>query len=287
MTTAAAEAASTGAPRRLEVWGSPIAHSLSPALHTAAYAQLGLPWRYDRRRVDESWFARELADLPSEFHGLSLTMPLKALAHDAGSTRDAAAAATGAANTLVRAGHGWAAFNTDVGGLAAALSEIGPAGVDRARIVGAGATATSALLALERIGARSIDITARRPEAAAPLRELAESRGLTATVSALGAPDGGVELTVSTLPGDAPVADADAARLADTGGTLYDVVYGTWPTALGAAWLAAGRPAHPGATMLLHQAVLQIRIFATGSPDTPLPDEEDVVAVMRRALVGG
>jgi shikimate dehydrogenase len=286
MTTAAADL-SARPPRRFEVWGSPIEHSLSPVLHAAAYDRLGLPWRYGRRRVDESSFARELAALDSEVHGLSLTMPLKTLAHDAGRRRDAAAIATGAANTLVRAADGWAAFNTDVGGLAAALTEIGLAGAPRARIVGAGATATSALLALERIGVGRIDIAARRPVAAEPLRALAVSRGVAATVSPLDAPAGDVELTVSTLPGDAPVTDAVSAPLAAVGGTLYDVVYGSWPTALGHAWLAAGRPAHAGATMLLHQAVLQIRIFATGSPDEPLPGEEGVVAVMRRALVGG
>ncbi|APF33519.1 shikimate dehydrogenase [Microbacterium sp. SGAir0570] len=286
MTTAAAEP-SAGEPRRFEVWGSPIGHSLSPALHTAAYDRLGLPWRYGRRRVDESSFARELAALGPEWRGLSLTMPLKTLAHDAARTRDAAATATGAANTLVRSGDGWAAFNTDVGGLAAALTEIGSAAAPRARIVGAGATATSALLALERIGVGRIDIAARRPAAADPLLALAASRGIPTTVSPLDAPAGEVELTVSTLPGDAPVSDPDAERLAATGGTLYDVVYGTWPTALGHAWLAAGQPAHPGATMLLHQAVLQIRIFASGSPDDPLTGEEDVVAVMRRSLMGG
>ncbi|MDF2917156.1 MAG: shikimate dehydrogenase [Microbacterium sp.] len=286
MTTAAADL-SAGDPRRFEVWGSPIGHSLSPVLHTAAYDRLGLPWRYGRRHVDEALFASELAALGPEFHGLSLTMPLKTLAHDAARIRDAAATATGAANTLLRTGDGWAAFNTDVGGLAAALAEIGSAAAPRARIVGAGATATSALLALERVGVGRIDIAARRPAAAEPLRTLAASRGIAATVSPLDAPAGEVELTVSTLPGDAPVADTVSAGLAASGGTLYDVVYGTWPTALGHAWLAAGQPAHPGATMLLHQAVLQIRIFATGSPDDPLPGEEDVVAVMRRALMGG
>ncbi|SDQ14873.1 shikimate dehydrogenase [Microbacterium sp. cf332] len=286
MTTAAADAATTVA-RRFEVWGSPIEHSKSPRLHAAAYDVLGLPWRYDRRRVDEGSFAHELGGLPPEFHGLSLTMPLKTLAFAAGRERDAAAEATGAANTLVRAGDGWAAFNTDVGGLAVALREIGAAGSARARIVGAGATATSALLALERVGVGTVDIAARRPAAAEPLRDLAERRGMSATISPMSDPAGDAAVTISTLAGDAVVDDDVAARLADRGGILYDVVYGTWPTTLGAAWQRAGQAAEPGMTMLLHQAVLQIRIFATGSPEDPLPDEHDVVAVMRRALMGG
>ncbi|QLD13036.1 shikimate dehydrogenase [Microbacterium oleivorans] len=286
MTTAAADPAAA-ATRRFEVWGDPIGHSRSPDLHRAAYALLGMPWRYDRRRVDEAAFRGELTALDPTVHGLSLTMPLKTLAHDAGARRDAAARATGAANTLVRAGDGWAAFNTDVGGLARALTEAGVAGVPRARVVGAGATATSAIAALRRIGVGAIDISARRPGAAAPLRDLAAAMGLAVTVSPMDRPVGIVDLTISTLPGDAPVPADVADGLAAVGGTLYDVVYGTWPTVLAEAWGRRAQEAHPGMTMLLHQAVLQVRIFASGSPDEPLPGEESVIAVMRRALVGG
>lgn len=286
MTTAAAEPGSGGV-RRFEVWGDPIAHSLSPALHAAAYAELGLAWEYGRRRVDEASFGETLSARPGDVRGLSLTMPLKTLAFEAAGSRDPAAEQTGAANTLVRSDDGWAAFNTDVGGLARALSEAGAAGATRARIVGAGATATSAIVALQRLGVRSLDIAARRPAAAGVLSGLAGRLGLASTVSALSAPPGGVDVTVSTLPGDAPVADGDADALAADGGILYDVVYGTWPTVLASAWMRQGGPAHPGMTMLLHQAVLQIRIFAHGTPDEPLEREDDVVAVMRRALVGG
>ncbi len=274
-------------PRRFEVWGDPIGHSRSPDLHRAAYALLGMPWKYDRRRVDEASFGGELAALDPAIHGLSLTMPLKTLAHDTGARRDAAAEATGAANTLVRDAAGWAAFNTDVGGLARALTEAGVAGAPRARIVGAGATATSAIAALRRIGVGAIDISARRPGAAGALRDLAETMGLAVTVSPMDRPVGIVDLTISTLPGDASVPADVSDGLAAAGGALYDVVYGTWPTALAEAWQRRGQDAHPGMTMLLHQAVLQVRIFASGSPDQPLPREDDVVAVMRRALVGG
>lgn len=248
---------------------------------------LGMPWQYDRRRVDEASFGGELAALEPTVHGLSLTMPLKTLAHDTGARRDAAAEATGAANTLVRDAGGWAAFNTDVGGLARALTEAGVAGAPRARVVGAGATATSAIVALRRVGVGAVDISARRPGAAGPLRELAETMGLAVTVSAMDRPVGIVDLTVSTLPGDAPVPADVADGLAAVGGTLYDVVYGTWPTALAAAWERRAQGAHPGMTMLLHQAVLQVRIFTSGSPDQPLPREDEVIAVMRRTLVGG
>lgn len=274
-------------PHLCEVWGDPIAHSLSPALHTAAYRRLGWAWQYGRRRVDEAAFATELAGLGADYRGLSLTMPLKHAAFTTAVRTDADAAATGAVNTLVPATGGFAGFNTDVGGLVQALTESGFAGVDRARIVGAGATATSALVALARVGATDVEIVARRPEAAAALTPLADSLGIGMRVAPLDAPGQAVPLTVSTLPGDTPVPAAAAARLAELGGHLFDVVYGHWPTTLGSAWTDAGATAEPGTAMLLHQAVRQIRIFATGDVTAPLPDEGAVVDVMRRALVGG
>lgn len=272
---------------RFEVWGDPISHSLSPALHSAAYAALGWSWEYGRRRVDEASFPHEWSTLDPGIRGLSLTMPLKSLAFHAGARRDAAATATGAANTLVRADAGPAAFNTDVDGLVRALREVGAADAGSARVVGAGATATSALAALARLGVRHVDLVARRPQAAEALRPLADDLGLTVRVSALDDPGPAVDVTVSTLPGDAPVDARVAAVLAERGGILFDVVYGSWPTALAAAWESMGAPAHPGLGMLLHQAVLQIRIFATGESTEPLPDEAGVVAVMRRAAMGG
>ena len=95
-----------------------------------------------------------------------------------------------------------------------------------------------------------------------------------------------VPVTISTLPGDATVPDAAADALAAHGGLLLDVVYGHWPTTLASAWQRAGEPATSGLGMLLHQALLQIRIFAAGDPDVPLSDEQAVLAAMRDAIVG-
>ena len=89
-----------------------------------------------------------------------------------------------------------------------------------------------------------------------------------------------------TLPGGAALPDRDAAILAERGGLLYDVVYGGWPTPLALAWQASGASAVNGLGMLVQQAVRQIRAFATGDADTPLPDEDAVVDVMRSALMG-
>ena len=272
----------------LEVWGDPIAHSLSPALHRAAYAHLGWDWTYDRRRVDEARFASELASLGPEFRGLSCTMPLKGVAYAAAEDRDARAEATGAVNTLLLAGESRRGFNTDVGGIVRALDEAGVAHVEDARIVGAGATATSALVALAEIGARRVDVVARRPDAVGALSELGERIGVSVRAVPLAASAHEPrDVTLSTLPGDAAIDPDAAAALASGGGLLFDVVYGHGQTPLASAWAAAGQPAVGGEGMLLHQAVLQIRAFATGSTAEPLPGEAEVVAVMRRALVGG
>ena len=110
-----------GGARHCAVWGSPIRHSLSPVLHRAAHAALGLgDWSYDRREVDEAGFADAFAGLDETWVGLSLTMPLKEVGLRAAGTVSDIAAATGAANTLVRdvdAAAGWTAHNTDVHGI--------------------------------------------------------------------------------------------------------------------------------------------------------------------------
>jgi shikimate dehydrogenase len=271
----------------LEVWGDPIEHSLSPRLHTAAYRLLEWDWTYGRRRVDERTFAGELAGLAPSFRGLSLTMPLKGVAFAAAATRDARAEATGAVNTLVRDAAGWRGFNTDVGGIVAAFAEAGVDRIARARIVGAGATATSAVVALAELGADWIDVVARRPEAVTPLVELGARLGVTVGATPLDAPESvAVDATVGTLPGGVVVSQAVADRLADGGGALMDVVYGHWPTSLSDAWTRAGLPVQDGTGMLLHQAVRQIRAFSTSDVTEPLPDETAVVDVMRRALMG-
>jgi shikimate dehydrogenase len=272
---------------RLEVWGDPIAHSRSPQLQLAAYRALGLDWSYERRRVDETTFDEQLSSLDDSFRGLSLTMPLKGVAFAAAVTRDRAAELTGAVNTLLLTGDGPLGFNTDIGGIARDLREHGLDAPGTARIVGAGATATSALVALENLGFEEVEVVARRPEAAASLIDLGERLGMRVAARQLSADAfGPADVTISTLPGEAPLDPLAAERLAAGGGLLYDVVYGHWPTVLARAWASGGGEAVWGLGMLLHQALLQVRVFTSGDPATPLPDEERVLAAMRAAVTG-
>lgn len=273
-------------PFRLAVWGDPIGHSRSPALHRAAYRVLGLDWEYDRRQVDAAEFDDAVAGLDPTWRGLSLTMPLKERAFDRAEILDDDARLTGAVNTLLL-GAQTRGFNTDVGGLASALLEAGLGSSRRARILGGGATARSALVSLLRLGVADVEIVTRRAAQADELVGFAERIGLRATPAIL---DGAlrpapVDLTVSTLPGTVALTDAVAVALARQGGALFSAAYAPWPTALVQTWTAqSDAPVISGLEMLLHQAVRQIRIFRDGSPDRELPDEPGILAVMRTAL---
>lgn len=271
----------------LEVWGDPIDHSRSPELHAAAYGVLGVPWSYGRRQVYTASFAQTLAALDPSFRGLSVTFPLKGSAFEAASRRDRRAELTGAVNTLlVGVDDGPLGFNTDVGGLVRDLHEHGVTGLAEARIVGAGATATSALVALSELGARRVDVVARREGAVVPLTALGARLGIEVTASPLTEdPSEPVPLTIATLPGGTSVPDATADALAAGGGILYDVVYGHWPTSLAAAWERAGSRTVNGLGMLLHQALLQVRIFTSGDVDAELPGEDRILAAMRAAVM--
>lgn len=271
---------------RLEVWGDPVAHSRSPQLHAAAYRVLGLEWTYGRRRVTAESFAAELSSLDAGWRGLSLTMPLKGVAFAAAATRDRRAELTGAVNTLLLDEAGHRGYNTDVGGIVRAMGEQGVDTVDDARIVGAGATATSALVALVELGARRVEIVARRPEAVEPLSELGRRLGVSVTAAPFAHGFAPVDVTIATLPGDAPIDGTAADALAAAGGPLMDVVYGHWPTVLSAAWGRAGLPSSSGLGMLLHQALLQVRVFVAGDAEAPLEDEAAVLSAMRAAVTG-
>ena len=266
----------------LEVWGSPIAHSKSPQLHLAAYRALGLDWSFDRREVSGGTFAVEIAK--GGVRGLALTYPLKSHAFAAADRRDRWAELTGVANTLFFGGPGIGGFNTDVGGLARALREIGVGGARRVRIIGAGATTTSAIVSLSELEAEQVEVVARRPEAAAPLVELGERAGVHVSVAPLEAPTGAVDLTIATLPGGTELDPDVSARLGELGGVLFDVAYSPWPTSIAARWPGA---THHGLAMLLHQAVIQVRIFVNGDPRIELPHESEIVAAMRDSLIAG
>ena len=169
------------------------------------------------------------------------------------------------------------ADNTDVAGLVAALRGAGVTG-GRAVVLGAGGTAQAALAALRELGIAEIDVLVRSTARAGELRAAADRLGVSPTVSdALRDPArataaiSGAAVVISTLPGGA----ADALRGTAAGCVVLDVVYAPWPTPFAAAAAAAGATVVSGLEMLLHQAVVQVRLM-TGTPGP--------VAQMRAAL---
>lgn len=260
---------------RLAVLGSPIAHSKSPLLHAAAAGTLGLDWDYGRAEVDSAGLPAFLAALGPEWVGLSLTMPLKRAVLPLVGAHDPLVDRLGLANT-VRLGGRPGLFNTDVGGMEAVLADL--AGSGTGVVLGAGATAASAVEALRRLGMERVVVAARRPErASTDLAALAPD-----IVPLAAAPLASAAVVVSTLPGTAA-----AVPIPDVPGTpMLDVAYDPWPTPTGAAWLAAGGRLRHGLELLVEQAVLQVRVFTGAEPDEPLPREDDVRAAMHAALRG-
>src|ERR1700760_1272993 len=140
--------------RRAAVLGRPIAHSLSPLLHRAAYAALGLDWTYDAIDcgVED---VREVLAARADWAGFSCTMPLKRVVLEVAAEVRPLAAAVGAGNTLLPVAGGWAVDNTDVVGVTGALGAAHPA-FDDATVLGAGGTAQAVVVALAELGLRSV-----------------------------------------------------------------------------------------------------------------------------------
>jgi shikimate dehydrogenase len=251
-------------PRHAAVLGRPIAHSLSPTLHRAAYAALRLDWTYEAIECDDAALRGVLDDRP-DWAGFSCTMPLKRAVLDVAAQVSPVAAAVGAANTLTPVGEGrWRADNTDVAGLVAAL---GPAGgaVRTAAVLGAGGTAQALVAALAELGVTACTALVRDPSRTGQLRRAADVLGVSLAVETLSVDAAALaaDLVVSTLPGGA--ADPFARYGWRAGQTVLDVVYDPWPTALAAAAAAGGATVRSGALMLLHQAGEQVRLM-TGRP---------------------
>ena len=252
--------------------GHPVAHSLSPVLHRAAYVELGLDWRYDAVDVREPELRGFLDGLDPSWRGLSLTMPLKRTVVPLVDTLTPDAARARAANTVVleegrRVGH-----NTDVPGAVAALTERHAGPVDRAVVLGGGATAASVLLALADLGCRQAVLLVRDPSRASETLEVVAGhphapRLAVAPLPTAGAAVPGTDVLVSTVPAAAQTEAVTA--LVGGASVVLEVVYDPWPTPLAARAAAAGVPLVGGLDLLVHQAARQVELM-TGAAQAPL-----------------
>lgn len=269
--------------RRAYVLGHPIAHSLSPALHRAAYAYLGeANLEYDRRDTLPD-------DLPAIMRGvrnpagteeapyiagLSVTMPLKTAVIQYCDELSETARVTGAVNTVYPRGERVLGDNTDVIGIVNALLHAGLKPNherDEPAVIGGGATAISALTALHKLGYRRASVYARSLHKLGSVQEAADRLGVQLSTVALAEFPAEQKArrhnpVISTLP--ARAADDWAPQLADPAGAsathqpvLLDVAYNPWPSVLASAWEASGGAVVSGLEMLLYQAVEQVLLF--------------------------
>jgi shikimate dehydrogenase len=254
---------------RAAVLGSPIAHSLSPVLHRAAYRALGLTgWSYEAIECDAAGLAPLMASLGPDWAGLSLTMPLKRAVLPLLQVAEPLVGQVGVANTVVFGGGTVRGYNTDVPGMVTALRQASATAVGEALILGSGATACSAVAALQQTGVERAVVAVRDEARAGSLVEVAGRLGVSVELTGLGRdqPPHRWMLLISTVPAGAADGLADqissGALAADT---VLDVVYQPWPTRLAAAAELAGSRVISGFELLLHQAAGQVELM-TGRP---------------------
>jgi shikimate dehydrogenase len=250
---------------RAAVLGSPVAHSLSPVLHRAAYRALGLDgWSYEAIECDEQRLPGLLDSLGPDWAGLSLTMPLKRAVLPLLDLAQPLVQRVGAANTVLLRGSRRVGHNTDVPGMARAMRGAGVTPEGNVAVIGSGATACAALAALRDTVTDEVTVAVRAPERAETLREVARRLGMRVRLTELGPGLASQpwDLLISTVPGLA--ADPLAERLA-VGAILakavFDVVYDPWPTALATAAFATGATVISGYELLVQQAVGQVELM--------------------------
>jgi shikimate dehydrogenase len=289
------------ATRLCAVLGAPIRHSASPAMHNAAFAALGLDWRYLAFEVDPKNLRAAIAGARAmNFAGLNLTVPHKLLAVDMVDVLDESAKIWGAVNTIQFEGRtaksDWLplrefkrdvpvetrtrGFNTDADGIATALREDLKMELRGAKVLllGAGGAARTAALRFAAEGALELFLVNRTFSKA---REIAGaiSKQFPAVYVAIGFPKTGVDLVLNATSlglkaDDASPLDEKQFPLKQAR-AVYDLIYRPAETKLLAAAKAAGCQTANGLGMLLHQGAKAFEIW-TGQP-APL-------AVMRRAL---
>lgn len=243
---------------RYAVLGSPIAHSLSPAIHDFIHSKLKRDASYERFEVSEN--LAEFITSHNGHSGFSLTMPLKDAAYKLAQTRSAAALATESVNTLVKLETGWAGFNTDVFGIVSAINAEPPI----VAVIGSGATARSSLHAFPNAAKF---ITSRNAATAGAL-----ARKYDAEVVDFGEAIE-AEVVISTLPAGA------LGKLLPEGfrfKTLLDVAYAN-PIIQADCFVS-------GLEMLIQQAIAQQRIFTNGDEDSALETEDELLMGLRVLL---
>ena len=265
----------------LAVLGHPIKHSISPAMHNAALAEMSrrtrayAAWRYFRFDIPPEELPAALPRLHAAgFHGLNLTVPHKVLALDLVQEVDEGAKKIGAINTLRRIPGGWRGFNTDGYGLAAALQADLGASIANAPVILLGAGGAARAAAAECLQQRCSELWIGNRTVAtrqALLDELAriaggsELHGFDPANPPAGLPANAIVINATSLGLKAEDPAPIALRRLPAGIKVYDMIYNPPQTALLREAAALGLPQSNGLGMLVHQGAKSLEIW-TGEP---------------------
>lgn len=255
--------------KKFAVLGSPISHSLSPRIHKAAFEFYQTEATYTSFEVTE---LSAFLDSHKDYSGFSLTMPLKDQAYLASLIRGGAASKAECVNTLVARDGAWLGYNTDVFGIQQAL---GPNIQKEALVIGTGATARSAIVALQEMD-QLVSVWGRDSQKA---KQLSQKYGVSLVQDLDKSWD--QQLVVSTLPGTAldPYLGDDWTP----SGVLLDVAYNPWPSKAAKLWSIGGK-AISGIEMLIWQAIAQQRLFHGNALDQQLDREGELHFHISKAL---
>ena len=281
----------SGSTRVAAVIGSPVTHSLSPAIHNAAFAASGLDWVYTAFEVVPGAARVALAGMRAfGIAGLSVTMPHKDDVAAAVDVLDPVSASLRTVNTVVlQPDGGLAGYSTDGDGFVASLREAGrdPAAM-RVVVIGAGGAARSVIDALARNGADRITVVNRSPERAGTAAALAGHRGHVGSIDDIAAADLIVNATSIGLGADGsePHHLPFDVELIEARHIVSDLVYHPLETALLAAARRRGAVAVDGLGTLVHQAVLQQELWTGRRPDPAVMRAAAEHELARRAAPG-
>ena len=268
------------------ILGWPVGHSLSPAIHGAAFRALGIDWVYLRFEVEPAALQAAVAGLRAlGAVGANVTMPHKEAVVELLDDVSGDARSIGAVNTIQRVGDRLIGHNTDVDGFARMVTE--DAGLDlsgtRCIVLGAGGAARAVVRGLERLRAESVTVAARREE---------QAQGVVSVATGLEASALGWEEATSALDGFDVIVNATpqgmggesfiSSQALTSAQVVLDLVYDPPSTPLVEAARAAGARAWSGMGMLVHQAAASFRIWTGSEPPVEAMSAAALHAMTRR-----
>ena len=256
------------------VLGSPIGHSLSPTLHNCAYGVLGWDWEYTAIEVKGGDLAKFIEANRKTFRGLSLTMPLKEEALLVADSLDPLVKRINAANTLIFEENEVSAYSTDVSGFVQALDKSEVSIPNEITILGGGATARSAIAAVDGRG-RTITVYSRSASRGAQLI----NSSISATVVVKDWAEAQSGLSANLVIATTPTGATDHLIPTVSNGTLFESLYSPWPTKLLAKWQEVGGKYLDGLDLLVEQGIGQIELMS----QEPLRIDLRSLAVTMRA----